>query len=70
MKQFILHDNQEFKTYQEVNNYISELAESVEDVDLDNINVNTEKGYEVVNTKTLKEKNLLINKKLKFIKYK
>ena len=30
-------DNEKFKTYQEASNHISELARSVEDVDLDNI---------------------------------
>jgi hypothetical protein len=32
-------DNMKFKTYQEASNHISQLAKSVEDVDLDNINV-------------------------------
>jgi len=32
-------DNQQFKTYAEASNHISELAKSVEDVDLDNIQV-------------------------------
>lgn len=36
-------DNQKFKTYQEASNYISKLAKSVEDVDLDTIKINTEK---------------------------
>jgi len=32
-------DNEKFKTYQEASNHISDLAKSVEDVDLDNIQV-------------------------------
>lgn len=49
-------DNQKFKTYAEASKHISELAKSVENVDLDNVNINTEKGYEVVNTKTFERK--------------
>jgi hypothetical protein len=32
-------DNEKFKTYQEASNHISDLAKSVEDVDLDSINI-------------------------------
>ena len=33
-------DNMKFKTYQEASNHISELAKSVEDVDLNNVDIN------------------------------
>lgn len=39
-------DNQQFKTYQEASNHISDLAKNVEDVDLSNIGLNIRKKVE------------------------
>jgi len=43
--QYTTPDNQTFKTYQEASNHISELAKSVEDVDLDNIKIESKLNY-------------------------
>jgi hypothetical protein len=49
-------DNMKFKTYAEASNHISQLAKSVEDVDLSNVKINNKRGFEVVNVKTFKRK--------------
>jgi hypothetical protein len=45
-------DNMKFKTYQEASNHISQLAKSVEDVDLDNVNLDINKGQKKLITKS------------------
>lgn len=54
-------DNQTFKTYAEASNHISELAKSVEDVDLSNIKINPDLEKEI------KEKRALLEEQLKQI---
>ena len=43
---YTTHDNRKFKTYQEASNHISELANSVEDVNLDSIIIQSEEDLE------------------------
>ena len=49
-------DNQKFSTYQEASNHISKLFNESKDVDLNDVKVNTKKGYEVVNNETFERK--------------
>ena len=55
-------DNQQFKTYAEASKHISELAKSVEDVDLSNITVSTEL------TETEKEKIKVLEQEIQTLK--
>ena len=52
-------DNQQFKTYQEASNHISELARNVEDVNLDNININPNLEKEIKEKREKLDKELL-----------
>lgn len=48
-------DNQKFKTYAEASNHISELAKSVEEVELDNVNIQQfQKIIDPINNKEIK----------------
>jgi hypothetical protein len=48
-------DNEQFKTYAEASNHISELAKNIEEVDLDNINIQqSQKIIDPINNKEIK----------------
>ena len=51
-------DNQNFKTYAEASNHISQLAKSVEDVDLSDIKINPNLEKEIAEKRALLEKQL------------
>ena len=59
-------DNMKFKTYQEASNHISELAKSVEEIDLDTVKINLEQN--ITDVSQIKEKSFLTQEGIRYIR--